>query len=81
MKDDTEELAKAGEEIYETRLKALLEPKYRGKIVAIEVESGEYFLGDREVEAFEKGRKKHPAKVFYFKRVGFRAVHTVCQTL
>ena len=52
-----------------------LKAQYLGKIVAIDVETGEYFLGDTVIEAGKKGREKYPKKVFHFIRVGFPAVH------
>jgi len=42
--------------------------------MAIEVESGKYFLGETQVEALEKAKKQFPKKIFYFMRVGFPAV-------
>ncbi len=63
--------------IYEERLKAELEPQHNGEIIAVEVESGDYFLGDSEVEAYDEAVKKHPGKKFAFLRVGFRATHFV----
>jgi hypothetical protein len=68
-------LAVKGEDIYATRLKALLEPAHQGKIVAIEIESGDYFLGDTVVEAGQKAKERYPDRVFYFIRVGYSAVH------
>ena len=59
MEDD---LLERGERIYEERLKSLLEPDHKGEIVAVEVESGEYFLGKREIEAYDKAVAKHPGK-------------------
>lgn len=77
MKRAAEERVKQANRIYEQFLKEKLEKRYRGKIVAIEVESGDYFLGDSEVEAYEKGRKKHPGKTFVYKRVGHEVTHFV----
>ena len=39
-------------------------------MVAIETDSGDYFIGEDVLEAYEKGVKKHPDKEFFFKRVG-----------
>jgi len=50
-----------------------LERDYRGKFVAIEVDSGDYFVGDTGVEANKKARGKYPGKVFYLERFGYRA--------
>lgn len=60
--------------IYDT-LRGGLEAHCRGKIVAIEMESGEYFVGDTVLEAGRYARAKHPDKVFHFFRVGFPAVY------
>ena len=48
-----------------------------GKIIAIDVESGDYFLGNNTLEAFEQGRKKYPHKEFFFKRIGARTAFVV----
>jgi len=59
-----------GEEIYNRKLKKKLEPKYNGKIVAIEVESAKYFIGDSVVEAGQKAKATFPEKIFFFMRIG-----------
>lgn len=70
-----EKLGKA-DKIYE-QIKAKVERDYKGKIIAIELESGDFFIGDSELEAFEKASKKYPGKVFVYKRVGFPTTHFV----
>lgn len=50
-----------------------LEGDYRGKFVAIEVDSGDYFVGDTIIEADEKAKEKYPDKIFYLGGIGFRA--------
>jgi hypothetical protein len=47
-----------------------------GKFVAIDVDSGEYFLGATTVEATNNARNKHPDKVFYLGRIGCRTAFT-----
>ena len=69
-----EEICLRGEEIYQT-LKDRLEAEHRGKIVATEPESGDYFLGKEVVEATEADRRTHLDKLFYYVRIGFPAVH------
>ena len=68
-----ETLALKGREIYNKSLKRILEPKSKGKFVAIEVESGEYFLGSTITDAVTKAERKHPTKLFYVMRVGYKA--------
>ena len=61
---DQRKLVSKGKEIY-TKLRDELEPQHKGEIVAIEVDSGEYFFGRTVIEATGKGREKYPDKVFY----------------
>jgi len=69
------------ETIYRKKLKPKLERKYRGRIVAIDVDSGDYFVGRTVLEAIEKGRRRHPGKIFYAVRIGYPAVHSLGRTL
>lgn len=57
--------------IYEEKYKDKLEPEEKGRIVAIEVESGDMFLGDSVTEVAMVARKKYPDKFFYFIRIGY----------
>jgi len=54
-----------------------LMPKHQGRIIAIEPESGKYFLGDSEIDAYKNAIKSYPGKMFIFKRVGFKTTHFV----
>jgi len=65
------------DQIYENLLKEELEKDHKGEIVAIEITSGDFFLGSNEIEAYEKGIQKYPSKTFVYKRVGYQATHFV----
>jgi hypothetical protein len=69
------EIAHKGEEIYQ-KIGKHIEKKHSGDFVAIEVESGKYFLGQTQMEAIEKAKKRFPTKVFYLMKIGFPAVVT-----
>lgn len=71
---DTRRLGEEGERIYYEKLKPILEPKHIGKIVAIEVDSGDYFLGDSVIEAMDKASQVYPDKLFHFMKIGYRAL-------
>ncbi|HMG74325.1 MAG TPA: hypothetical protein VK582_12555 [Pyrinomonadaceae bacterium] len=60
---------------YDERLAAKLEPEHTGEIVAIEPESGDYFLGTNEIEAADNARTAGHEGPFYFLRVGSRYTH------
>ena len=67
---------KEANKVFERINKELL-PKYKGKIVAIDADSGNYFIGDSELEAYNIAIKKYPNKQFVFKSVGFHSTHFV----
>ncbi|MFH1542867.1 MAG: hypothetical protein ABIE84_07265 [bacterium] len=63
-----------GRKIYK-RLRLKLEKKYKGKILAIEPDSGGYVIGKDELDAALKAQHMFPGKIFDFFRIGFAAVH------
>jgi guanylate kinase len=57
-----------------------LQNKFKGnkrKIVAIKVDSGDYFIGEDELEAAQKAKSKFADKVFVFFRIGYPPVHKI----
>jgi hypothetical protein len=60
--------------IYQQRLKQLLEKSAPGQFVAIEVDSGDYFLGATPLEAVTKAKQRYPDRVFHVMKVGAKAV-------
>jgi len=54
-----------------------LSSEYKGKMIAIEVESGDYFMGNTGVDAIKIATKKYPNKIFVLKRIGFETAYRV----
>ena len=69
-----QELASRGKQIYAV-LREKLEPEHKGRIVAIDPDTGDYFLGNTLFEADKKARQKYPGKVFYAVKIGYPAVY------
>ena len=59
------------------RINKDLNLEHKGKIVAIEPDTGEYFIENSVLEAYKKARKRFPNKKFVFKRIGFASTHFV----
>jgi hypothetical protein len=70
---DAEKIARHAESIYDQRLKAELERSHLDEFVAIEPESGDYFLGKTLSEAIGRARHAHPDRLAHAVRVGHRA--------
>lgn len=66
---DTQNVIKKGQEIYENR-KTEFEPAMNGRFVTIEVNSGEFFVGDTREEAIAAARIKYPRVILYVRRIG-----------
>lgn len=66
---DTQGVIKKGHEIYESK-KSEFEPAMNGKYIAIEVNSGETFVGDTREEAVTVARTKYSRVILYVRRIG-----------
>jgi hypothetical protein len=66
-----------GEDLYETQLKAILEPQHSGEFVAIEPSSGRYFLGETATAALVAARTAMPKSLFFLTRVGRTSAHKI----
>jgi hypothetical protein len=70
---DTRSVIDRAKQIYAERLQAALEADHRGRFVAIEPESGEYFLADTLDGAVRAARARHPARLSHTVQVGHPA--------
>lgn len=70
----SEEFARRGTEIYETRLRALVQPGNHGRILAIDIESGAYALGDGTLDACQPLLDRNPDAQIFCLRIGYQAV-------
>ncbi len=73
VSDQTRSVIERAKRVYADRLRTVLEPQHRDRFVAIEPESGEYFLGDTFDEAVKLARAKHPSRLSHTIRIGHRA--------
>jgi len=71
--DKHKSLALKARKIYNEQLKQALEASCRGQFVAIDADSGEYFLGSTPLDAIKNGKLKYPEKAFHVMKVGYKA--------
>lgn len=74
MQDD---LVERGQRFYDQQLKEKLEPEHKGRYVAIEPESGRYFVDDTGTGALTAARSEMPDGLFYLMRVGYQTADTI----
>lgn len=67
---DTKEIAIRAKVIYADRLRAVLEREYLHSYVAIEPQSGDFFVGKTMSEAIDAAESAHPDRVTHTIRIG-----------
>lgn len=70
-----EEFARKGDRWYETQIRPQVEVGNHGKIVAIDIDTGAFEMGDDTMMATEKLYKRLPDAQPWVIRIGYRAVH------
>jgi hypothetical protein len=65
-----EEVARKGLDWYERKIKAEVEPEHVGKYLVINVETGEYELGDDYMETSNRAIARFPNDLRYAMRIG-----------
>ena len=72
-----EETARRGDEIYDRQVRAQVEAEHRGDVVAIDVDTGAYALGETAVAASEQLLAERPDAQIWLVRIGHRALHRI----
>ena len=70
-----EEHARLGKELYQKTVLPKVEIGNHGKIVAMDVDSGDFELGDTTFEAAERLLERHPGAQIWSERIGYPAVY------
>ncbi|MEH2158372.1 hypothetical protein [Nostoc sp.] len=77
-----EEITRRGKELYEKSIRPQVETAENiGKIVSINVETGEYEIGDDLVVTSRRLQAKQADAAIWAERIGFNAVYAVGGTL
>ena len=73
ISDRSMAVAARAKSLYEQQLRADLEAQHRDKFVAIEPDSGDYFVGSTYGESVLAARQAHPQRLSFVIRVGHDA--------
>ena len=68
---EMEEIVRRGQKIYEETLRDLLEPENRGKFLVINVDTGEYEMGDDDVAAGRRASARFAEGPRFMMRIGY----------
>jgi hypothetical protein len=70
-----EESARRGQESYERQIRPQVKEGNRGKIVAIDIESGAFEVAEDTLAASDRLLARYPDAQIWFVRIGHRALH------
>jgi hypothetical protein len=70
-----DEVARIGMEVYDRLIRPKLRPEDNDKLIAIDIDTGEYELGEHDRSAIDRLRARFPSADIYLGRVGHRATH------
>ena len=70
-----EEHARRGTELYEQQIRPQVEAGNHGKIVAIDIDSGDFELGENMLAPCEQLLTRCPDAQIWCVRIGYRGVH------
>lgn len=73
----SQEISTRGQALYDQKIRAQVEtPENIGKIVVIDIETGEFEINEDGLTANKRALAKHPDGTFYGIRVGYEAVES-----
>ena len=75
VQEKTDELIAGAKRTYADKLAVKLEPEHKGEMVAIELGTNDYFVGEDEIEAADKARAAGHDGLLFFLRVGSPYAH------
>lgn len=68
-----EEIGSRGRAIYEKAIRARVEPEHVGEFLVVDIETGDYEVGDDEREVCSRARARSAGGALYGLRIGARA--------
>jgi len=68
------EIARRGDRLYQRTIRGQVERKHPGRLVAIDIHSGDFAVGDSALAASRDLRKQRPAAQIWLVRVGEQGV-------
>ena len=72
-----EEVARRGHAMYTRRIRRKLAGKKPGRVVAIDIKSGDFELADDTLTAAGQLRLRRPGAEIWLERVGYRTFHRI----
>lgn len=78
IQDNADEVCQRGEEMYEKDIRFKVETEGNiGKLISIDIQSGDYEIADNLIDASHLIKKRHPDAVIYGARIGYDSAYAL----
>jgi hypothetical protein len=71
------EIVRRGRELYEQGIRAKVEAGNHGRILVVDILTGDYEIADDAVTASNQATHKNPDAVLFYMRIGFPAAYRI----
>jgi hypothetical protein len=75
----SEQLAQAGTEVFNRKVRPALRAEHEGKFVAIDIGTGDYEIDDDDYAAVTRLRARHPSAEVWLERAGHPTAYQMRQ--
>lgn len=72
-----EEVVRRGKELYEQQIRSKVEDGNKGKMLVIDVETGDYEIDEDELTAIHRAQSKRLGAVLFGMRIGYPTAHKI----
>ena len=73
----SEDLGRIGEDIYRRDIRSLVMPQHKGEFLVLDIESGDYEVGEDDLQTEKRLRARQPSGVLYGLRIGYTSAYTL----
>ena len=77
--DTGKEIVRRGQEIYERAIRAQVEPEHKGKLLVINIETGEYEMDADDAAALDRAKARFGRAKTFTLRVGYPTAYRLGQ--
>jgi hypothetical protein len=71
LQDTGEEIARRGQELYERTIRAQVEPEHKGKLLVLNLETGEYEMDADDTAALDRAKARFGRAETFALRIGY----------
>ena len=65
-----QDVVRIGQEMYDQKIKSQVEPDHLGKMLVLDIESGDYEIAAEDIIAYDALKARRPDAVTYLVRIG-----------